>query len=83
MNLLKDYQSRVEIIYRTLESNEQAQRKQLNTLVKHLKSLNEQWMSSLSSAGLLGNYNFSKLLETFTIFFFYVKFYKAVKLTAL
>jgi hypothetical protein len=63
MNLLKDYQTRVETVYRTLQSKEQAQRKQLNTLITRLKNLNSQWMASLSSAGLLGNYNFSKHLQ--------------------
>ena len=63
LGLLKAYQIRLNTIYKDLDHKTKKQIEEMSGLMKTLKSTNHSWVRQLSSAGLLGNYNFSKHLQ--------------------
>ena len=60
---LAAFQQRALNVLHTFETQDKSYQENLNTLMVQLKTLNKDWISNLSSAGLLGNYNFSKHLQ--------------------
>ena len=60
---LAAFQQRALFVLHAFETQDKNYKKNLNTLMAQLKTLNKDWVTSLSSAGLMGNYNFSKHLQ--------------------
>ena len=60
---LAAFQQRALKVLHTFETQDANYKKSLNTLLAQLKTLNKDWVRQLSSAGLMGNYNFSKHLQ--------------------
>ncbi len=63
MNALKEYQSQTKTVWDYFQARYKSHKIAIIALLKALKQMNHAWIRSLSSSGLMGNYNFSKHLQ--------------------
>ena len=63
LKLLSGFQKRAMGVLQGIRAHEVNYRTNLHALLKTLNTANKDWVRQLSSAGLMGNYNFSKHLQ--------------------